>query len=128
MSKILSKKYEYSKFIVTSTGALFLLTVLIGLIFSCVGVDTSLFSYIIPATGGVFGASIIFYLNKAKLENILKIKISYAKFKIRLSELVDEETMLEIEEEFSSLEDSLNSKIDNSLSESIDSDIELTNY
>ena len=77
------KKMEYSKKIVFFTGILFISTIIAAIYFSYESRDTSVFAYILPCTGGTFGASIIFYLNKAKMENVCKGKIEFFKFKMR---------------------------------------------
>lgn len=121
-----TKSKEYSKKIVLWTGILFFLVIVCSLVFSYLGIDTSLFVYLIPSTGGIFGASIIFYLNKAKLENALKIKISFYRFKINIAKLLPEEHMEELNREFDTLEDALNSKVNRTIEESIDEDISIS--
>lgn len=119
------KNKEYSKKIVYWTGIIFVSQLICGIVFSGLSLDSSIFMYTIPTTGGVFGAGIVFYLNKSKLENIIKIKISYTKFKLSASRLIPPEAMEEIDNEFMTLENSLNNKIDSTMDSAISEDINL---
>lgn len=119
---------EYSKRIVYWTGLLFFSQLVSAAVFSSLGKDTSIFMYSIPSTGGVFGASIIFYLNKAKMENVLKMKISYTKFKVNLSKLIPPEAVEDIENEFIDFENALNLKLEDSMSSAINKDIDVQSY
>ena len=65
---------SFSKKIVFWTGLLFASQVVMANTASLLYKDTSIYVYTIPSTAAIFGASIIFYLNKAKMENLLKIK------------------------------------------------------
>lgn len=119
---------EYSKRIVYWTGMLLFSQLFFAILFTQISKDITIFMYSIPVTGGVFGASIIFYLNKAKLENILKMKIAYTKFKINLSKLIPTEAMVEVENEFLDLEDALNFKLNDSMVNTINKDIDVQSY
>ena len=49
------------------------------------GLDVSGYAtQVIVTTGGIFGASIIFYLNKSKIENLSKGKIRFMLLRLRL--------------------------------------------
>lgn len=115
-------KKEYSKKIVFWTGVLFVSQIIAALFFSWNSKDTSVFAYSIPATGGSFGASIIFYLNKAKMENVCKGKIAFFKFKMKWLEKHPEHNE-ELEKELSSIETSLTNKIDSEVASSISEEI-----
>lgn len=119
---------EYSKRIVYWTGILFFSQLSFAILFTYLCRDITVFMYSIPVTGGVFGASIVFYLNKAKLENILKMKIAYTKFKINLSKLIPPEAMVEVENEFLDLEDALNFKLNDSMVNTINKDVDVQSY
>lgn len=118
---------SFSKRIVFVTGVLFASQIIMANCASLLYKDTSVYIYSIPATGAIFGASIIFYLNKAKMENLLKIKIAYSKFKLAVSKLVEPDVMIEIENEFMNLEQAVDMKIDNSISEAVNEDVNLMN-
>ena len=115
-------KKEYSKKIVLWTGVLFVSQIIAALFFSWNSKDTSVFAYLIPATGGSFGASVIFYLNKAKMENVCKGKIAFFKFKMKWLEKHPEHNG-ELEQEFSSMENALTNKIDSEVASSISEEI-----
>ena len=70
-----------SKKILWATYLLFTSQVFCALHFAYNAIDTSVFVYTIPSTAGLAGATTVFYLNKSKMENIFKFKISFLKFK-----------------------------------------------
>lgn len=115
-------KKEYSKKIVFWTGILFVSQIIAALFFSWNSKDTSVFAYSIPTAGGSFGASVIFYLNKAKMENVCKGKIAFFKFKMKWLEKHPEYNE-EFEKELSVIDESLNNKIDSEISSSISEEI-----
>lgn len=121
-------KSSYSKKIVFTTGVIFASQVILAVLFSWLYKDTTIFVYTIPTTGGIFGAAICFYLNKAKMENVLKIKIAYTKFKIGISKKIPPEIMAEIDNEFMALEQAIDMKIDNAINEAMNEDVMITNY
>lgn len=121
-------KNSYSKKIVFVTGAIFASQVILAVLFSWLYKDTTVFVYTIPTTGGIFGAAIIFYLNKAKMENLLKIKIAYTKFKISVAKKIPPEVMAEIDNEFMALEQAIDMKMDAAMNEAVNEDVMITNY
>lgn len=121
-------KNSYSKKIVFTTGMIFASQVLLAMLFSWFYKDTTVFVYTIPTTGGIFGAAIIFYLNKAKMENLLKIKIAYTKFKINVAKKIPPEVMAEIDNEFMALEQAIDMKMDTVMNEAVNEDVMITNY
>lgn len=69
------RKLEFSKVIVVLTAVLFILALLDIRCGVREGLDVSGYAtQLIVTTGGIFGASIIFYLNKSKIENLSKGK------------------------------------------------------
>lgn len=130
-----SKKHgiEFSKIIVIITGILFILILLDVRSATKEGLDVSSYSMqAILTTGGIFGASIVFYLNKAKIENLAKGKIRYAllrlRLEIRLKNLVPEEAYGSVIEELNELDTMLDNKLDGALEEAIQSEVEVQNY
>ena len=121
-------KNSYSKKIVFTTGMIFASQVLLAMLFSWFYKDTTVFVYTIPTTGGIFGAAIIFYLNKAKMENLLKIKIAYTKFKINVAKKIPPEVMAEIDNEFMALEQAIDMKMDTVMNDAVNEDVMITNY
>ena len=124
---------EFSKIIVIITGLLLILTLLDIRGAVREGFDVSGYAtQQIVTTGGIFGASIIFYLNKSKIENLSKGKIRFMLLKLRL-ELklkgkIPEESYLLILEEINELETMLDNKLDGALEEAIQQEIEHQHY
>lgn len=122
-------KIEFSKIIVIITGLLFILTLLDVRGATREGWDVSGYAMQeIITTGGIFGASIIFYLNKAKIENLSKGKVRFALLKlrleIRLKGLIPEESYVSVAEEINELEAMLDNKLDGTLEEAIQSEVD----
>ena len=124
---------EFSKIIVITTGLLLILT-LIDIRFAVRdGFDVSGYAtQQIVTTGGIFGASIIFYLNKSKIENLSKGKIRFMLLKLRLElklkEEIPEESYSLILEEIDEIDNMLDSKLDGALEEAIQREVDIQNY
>lgn len=106
---------------------IFVINLALGYIFAYFDKDTSLFAYSIPITGGVFGATVVFYLNKAKVENVCKGKIKF--FEYKLEKLSEHPEMQEvIEDELAGIDEALNQKIDSEIAAAVSESVELQNY
>lgn len=120
-------KKEFSKRLLFWTMVIFCSNLFCSLVFSWTGKDTSLFMYSIPTTGGIFGAAIAFYLNKAKMENVCKGKIAFLKFKM---ELIQEhpDKKEEIEDDLEIIDLALDNKINSEIESSVSEDITIQNF
>lgn len=121
------KTFTTSKKIMWASFITFVATLVTSVIFSYQGRDTSVFVYALPITGGIVGAITIFYLNKSKMENVFRFKISFLEYKLKLIDKHPNKRAI-IEEEMSSVESALNSKIDTSMQEAVSEDISIQNY
>jgi len=106
---------------------IFISQLIAALIFAWESKDTSIFVYTIPSTAGIFGAAIVFYLNKAKIENVFKGKIEFLKLKLDMIEKHPEKEMY-INKEISEIDESLSTKINQTMNEAIQEDIHIQNY
>lgn len=121
-------KKEFSKKILDQTKVIFISQLIAALIFAWLGKDTSIFSYTIPVTGGAFGAAVVFYLNKAKMENVFKGKIEFLKFKLSLLKSTPEEHHEEIESELVNIEEALSNKVNQTIYDAVQEDITIQHY
>lgn len=121
------RKKEFSKKILHQTMLIFISQLIAALVFSWNGKDTSVFMYTIPSTAGIFGAAIVFYLNKAKIENVFKGKVDFLKFKLEMME-THPEHQEDIESILSKIDESLDSKIDSTMNEAVHEDINIQTY
>lgn len=124
---------EFSKNIVIATGLLFIISLLDIRGAVRAGLDVSSYAtQQIVTTGGIFGASIIFYLNKSKIENLSKGKIRFTLLKLRLElklkSKIPEESYSLILEEVDKIDNMLDSKLDGSLEEAIQRELEVQIY
>lgn len=122
------KKFNTSKVIVFATGLFFIFQLIMANFCALTYRDTSIFIYSIPSTGAAFTVVVAFYMNKSKMENVLKIKIAFTKFKLKISKLISPEAMTEVENEFMGLERAVDMKIENTVNEAIQEDISSTGY
>lgn len=127
------RKTEFSKKLVILTGALFILSLFLVRADMKEGYDISSYAtQIILTTGGIFGASIVFYLNKAKIENLSKAKIRFVllrlRLEIRLKDRLPEEEYNLIMEEINKIDMMMDTKLDGALEEAIQSEIDIQNY
>ena len=124
---------EFSKKIIIFTGLLFILTLVDIRVAVHTGVDVSGYAtQELLTTGGIFGASIIFYLNKSKIENLSKGKIRFLllklKLELRLKDKISEESYSVILDEINEIDDMLDSKLDGALEEAIQREVDIQNY
>lgn len=124
---------EFSKWVVILTGLLFTLS-LLDIRWSVIkGLDVSGYAtQQILTTGGIFGASIIFYLNKSKIENLSKGRVRFTLLKLRLElklkDILPEESYQLIIEEIDKIDAMLDSKLDGALEEAVQKDVDIQNF
>lgn len=124
---MIKKTAEYSKKILFWTMVIFCINLFCSLLFSWYGKDTSIFVYSIPTTGGIFGSAIVFYLNKAKLENVCKGKIQFFKFKMKWLEQHPEQSEV-IDEELASIDSALTDKVNSEIEDAVSEEITIQDY
>lgn len=124
---MIKKTAEYSKKILFWTMLIFCINLFCSLLFSWYGKDTSIFVYSIPTTGGIFGSAIVFYLNKAKLENVCKGKIQFFKFKMKWLEQHPEQSEV-IDEELASIDSALTDKVNSEIEDAVSEEITIQDY
>lgn len=128
MSRRRKKKTEFSKLILHQTMAIFIIQLIAAMVFAWNGKDTSIFVYTIPSTASIFGAAIVFYLNKAKIENVFKGKIEFLKFKLDMLNNSPAEYHVHIASELQKIDESLDSKIDSTMNEAVQEEIKIQNF
>lgn len=124
---------EFTKKIVIFAALLFIISLLDIRGAVREGLDVSGYAtQVIVTTGGIFGASIIFYLNKSKIENLSKGKIRFMLLRLRLElklkDQIPEEDYSLIMEEINEIDRMMDTKLDGALEEAIQQEIELQNY
>lgn len=124
---------EFTKKIVIFAALLFIISLLDIRGAVREGLDVSGYAtQVIVTTGGIFGASIIFYLNKSKIENLSKGKIRFILLRLRLElklkDQIPEEAYSLIMEEINEIDRMMDTKLDGALEEAIQQEIELQNY
>ena len=124
---------EFSKSLVIITGIIFIVSLvdIRYLVYQCIDVSSYATQQIVT-TGGIFGASIIFYLNKSKIENLSKGKIRFTLLKLRLEiklkDRLEPEAYDAIMQEIDEVDGMLDRKLDGALEEAIQRDINIENY
>lgn len=113
------KKKEFSKQVIAWNIAITCFLILLSMTFGLCGFDTSIFAILIPSALGVLATAEAFYYNKAKIENLLKIKISFIKAKYK----DDVESCEWLDEELAEINDLIKSKIDQKIEETITENI-----
>ena len=123
-----AKRAETSKRLLFCTGVIFGVSVTIGVVASFAGVDPTLFIAVIGVTGGVFGAAVVSYENKAKMENTVKIKMAIIKFRLAVGHYLTPEQMQQVETDIRVLEDAIDGKVDDTLTQAVAEDAEVKTF
>lgn len=115
----MNKRKEYSKTICTLCITLFIITGVISFVCSFVGIGEGLFPYLIPSTGTLAAASVGFYYNKAKSENLSKQKLRNVVLKLALEARITESDYYEIIEEIENIDATVEAKLNSMYEDSI---------
>lgn len=118
---------EFSKRLLNWTRIVFIACLFAAMLFAWFGKDTTVFIYIIPSVGGTYGAAIVFYLNKAKMENVFKGKVEFLKIKLQMMQKYPKEQQSVIESELLQIDGALDNKINSTMSDAISEDISINN-
>lgn len=118
----MSKKgsVNFSKLLAVLFTAMFGVSATLGIVAAFAGIDTTVFVYIIPATGAAATVSASFYYSKAKAENLSKQRIRYVLMKLLLREEITGDTYIEICNEIDNIDMVLEEKISSMTQETID--------
>ena len=122
------KRMEASKKLLLCAGIIFAISVAIGTIAAIVGADPTFFIAVIGITGGVFGSAIVSYENKAKMENVVKIKMAIIKFRLAVQGYLTPEQIEQVEIDIQALEDAIDGKIDDTVAQVVSQDPEIPNF
>lgn len=122
------KKMETSKKLVLSTGIIFGISSVAGALASVTGMDITFFAAEIAIAGGVFGSAIVSYEVKAKMENVVKIKMAIIKFRLAVGNYLTPEQMAQVEIDIQALEASIDGKIDDAVAKAVNQDPEIPIY
>lgn len=109
----MKKKKEFSKKLCNFSLTLFCIMCFIGIILTFLEVENQVIITLISSSGLLVASSFAFYFNKAKAENLVKLKLRNVLLKLRLEERISDEDVFEITEEL----DQLNMTIDNKINE-----------
>ena len=122
------KKMETSKKLVLTTGIIFAVSSVAGATASVAGMDITFFAAEIAIAGGVFGSAIVSYEIKAKMENVVKIKMAIIKFRLAVGNYLTPEQMAQVEIDNQALEASIDGKIDDAVAQAVNQDPEIPIY
>ena len=122
------KRMEASKRLLLCAGIIFAITVGIGTTAAFLCVDVTFFAAVIAVTGGVFGSAIVSYENKAKMENVVKIKMAIIKFRLAIAGYLSLEQMEQVETDIQALEGAIDGKIDDTVAQTVNQDPVIPNY
>lgn len=127
------KTQEFSKKILTQTKWLFISQVVLVILFAYFGYDTTALYVTASVSGGVFGACIVFYLNKAKIENVSKGRLKLAILKTQIPKMANGETTTiedveNIQMEIDKLDEQYNASLDNTLDTALNEEITTQSY
>lgn len=119
------KKGSYSKKICTYSLITFSLVIIASIILSILGLGSEVFAYLIPSVGVVAAASVAFYYNKAKTENLSKQRLRNVLLKLVLEEKLAPEDYEEILVEIENIDAAIDGKLFSMLEQSIEEETEI---
>jgi hypothetical protein len=119
------KKGSYSKKICTYSLISFSLVIIASIILSILGLGSEVFAYLIPSVGVVAAASVVFYYNKAKTENLSKQRLRNVLLKLVLEEKLAPEDYEEILVEIENIDAAIDGKLFSMLEQSIEEETEI---
>ena len=119
------KKGCYSKKICTYSLITFSLVIIASIILSILGLGSEVFAYLIPSVGVVAAASVVFYYNKAKTENLSKQRLRNVLLKLVLEEKLTPEDYEEILVEIENIDAAIDGKLFSMLEQSIEEETEI---
>jgi hypothetical protein len=119
------KKGGYSKKICTYSLITFSLVIIASIILSILGLGSEVFAYLIPSVGVVAAASVVFYYNKAKTENLSKQRLRNVLLKLVLEEKLAPEDYEEILVEIENIDAAIDGKLFSMLEQSIEEETEI---
>lgn len=122
------RRMEASKRLLLCAGIIFAISVAIGTATAFIGVDPTFFIAVIGVTGGVFGSAIVAYENKAKMENVVKIKMAIIKFRLAAGKYLTPEQIAMVDIDIQALEAAIDGKIDDSVAQAVTQDPEIPNF
>lgn len=83
-------KKEYSKVLLNRITVMYILVLIVACVFSWCDKDTSVFEWTIPSISTVFSFGVSFYYNKAKTENLIKLKKENSEIENNLDGVIDD--------------------------------------
>ena len=116
------RKKEFSKILCVILISLFALCCFLAMFLSCKSYDSSVFMYIIPATGTTATAAVSFYFFKAKSENLSKQRIRFVLMKLLLEDRLTGEEYSEILREIENIDSAISNKIQDMTTQSYEDD------
>lgn len=119
------KKGNYSKKICTYSLITFSLVILTSIVLSIFELGSEIFAYLIPSVGVVAAASVVFYYNKAKTENLSKQRLRNVLLKLVLEEKLTPEDYEEILVEIENIDAAIDGKLFSMLEQSIEEETEI---
>ena len=122
------KKMETSKKLGLTPGIIFGISAAAGAMAAVTGMDITFFAAEIAIAGGVFGSAIVSYEVKAKMENVVKIKMAIIKFRLAVGNYLTPEQMAQVEIDIQALEASIDGKIDDAVAQAVNQDPEIPIY
>lgn len=117
-----TKDNSYSKKLCALCMGLFISVILASFIGIAFGFNTEIFAYLIPSTAAIATASVGFYYNKSKAENLSKQKLRNIVLKLVLEERINSEDYYEIIEEIENIDETITMKLDSLYQDAINED------
>lgn len=118
----MKNKIEFSKKICIFNFIIFSVTLIVSFVFSALGLTSDLFSYIIPSVSALVTASVGFYYNKAKAENLSKQKLRNILIKITLENKISAEEYDKICNEIEDIDSVIDEKLREMYEQSVKED------
>ena len=121
----MKKKSEFSKKLCIITFVNFLFCIFFSGMAAQAGVGEVIVPYLLPSAGVLASATVAFYFNKAKMENLSKQRLRTALIKLVLQEQLDEEVFEELCQELDDIDGTLQTKIESMYSDAVNQETDI---
>lgn len=120
-----TKKKEFSKKLCLISIAIIIISIIIAIIFSAMGLNTEIFTWVVPSAGTICSVCLGFYFNKSKVENLSKQRIRTELMRLVLQQKLTPEDYEEICDDLDHIDGTIENKISQMYENAVEEETEI---